>query len=365
MELSHEQIERLAKRFPKLELSYETVAHKKVSSNYDICISIPNGKKQFAWFTYDQDKDVCYLLDINKDQKISKIVKIAVDTFDHRLSHETVLYGSLCEINERQLFIIEDIYYFRGLQVKQFTFGEKLTYMNELMSKCMLPSIFALPYMCLVAGDNKLLESLPFYESMTSKTAYPTHHIQFRSSKTISPYLNHVYKKRQDAVITTESSSTTILFPRNDLDHYSQSRLKHAVFKVTADIQNDIYHLFAYDGYVNIAYIVSRDSSRLMNNLFRNIRENTNVDLGEESEDEDIFQNVNLDKYVDLKKEYKMQCEYHPKFKKWMPMKVVGENTRLVAMKDLLHRPSGNNQKPSGHNHKPSVYKTNVNKYKR
>ena len=157
----------------------------------------------------------------------------------------------------------------------------------------------------------------------------------------------------------------SILFPRNDLDHYSQSRLKHAVFKVTADIQNDIYHLFAYDGYVNIAYIVSRDSSRLMNNLFRNIRENTNVDLGEESEDEDIFQNVNLDKYVDLKKEYKMQCEYHPKFKKWMPMKVVGENTRLVAMKDLLHRPSGNNQKPSGHNHKPSVYKTNVNKYKR
>ena len=367
MELSHEQIERLAKRFPKLELSYETVAHKKVSPDYDICISIPNGKKQFAWFTYDQDKDVCYLLDINKDQKISKIVKIAVDTFDHRLSHETVLYGSSCEINERQVFIIEDIYYFRGLQLKQFTFGEKLTYMKELMSSCKVPSIFALPYMCLVAGDNKLLESLPFYESMTSKTAYPTHHIQFRSSNSISPYLNHVYKKRQDAIITTESSPSTILFPRNDLDHYSQSRLKHAVFKVTADIQNDIYHLFAYDGYVNIAYIVSRDSSVFMNRLFRNIRENTHVDLGEESEDEDMFQNVNLDKYVDLKKEYKMQCEYHPKFKKWMPMKVVGENTRLVATKDLLNRQpqqqSLHKPKPSDHNHKPSVYKTNVNKY--
>jgi hypothetical protein len=80
------------------------------------------------------------------------------------------------------------------------------------------------------------------------------------------------------------------------------------------------------------------------------------VDLGEESEDEDMFQNVNLDKYVDLKKEYKMQCEYHPKFKKWMPMKVVGENTRLVSLRELLHKPSGNN-------HKPSVYKTNVNKY--
>ena len=50
-------------------------------------------------------------------------------------------------------------------------------------------------------------------------------------------------------------------------------------------IQNDVYHLFAYDGYTNIAYIGSRKSSAHMNKLFRNIRENTNVDYGEESED--------------------------------------------------------------------------------
>jgi len=31
-------------RFPLLELSYETFAHKKVPSNYDICMAIPTGK---------------------------------------------------------------------------------------------------------------------------------------------------------------------------------------------------------------------------------------------------------------------------------------------------------------------------------
>ena len=325
-------------RFPKLELSYETVAHKKVSPNYDICISIPNGKKTFMWFTFHEDTDVCYLLEINKDHKVTKIVNVGTDNFDHQLAYGTILYGSLCEVNEKQVFIIEDMYYFCGLLVKHFTFGEKLTYYKTLMTmktKTQMSIKVALPYMCMVVGDNALLESMPFYESMTSMTAYTTHHVQFRSSKTIAPYLNHVYKKRSVEKVEADED-TPFLFPRNDLDHYVQMNLKAAVFRVTADIQNDVYHLFAYDGYTNIAYIGSRDSSVYMNKLFRNIRENTNVDYGEESEDEDIFQNTSLDKYVDLKKEYKMHCVYNAKFKKWVPVHVVDEKSRLVSLKELM-----------------------------
>jgi hypothetical protein len=60
------------------------------------------------------------------------------------------------------------------------------------------------------------------------------------------------------------------------------------------------------------------------------------VDYGEESEDEDTFQNVNPDKYVDLKKEYKMNCVFQNKFKKWVPVSVVENNSRCVNMNDLL-----------------------------
>jgi hypothetical protein len=277
------------------------------------------------WFTFHEDADVCYLLDINKDHKVTKVANIATNNFDHQLAYGTILYGSLCEVNEKQVFIIEDMYYFCGLLVKHFTFGEKLTYYKTLMTmktKTQMSIKVALPYMCMVTGDNTLLESMPFYESMTAKTAYTTHHVQFRSSKTIAPYLNHVYKKRSVEKVDADED-TPFLFPRNDLDHYVQMNLKAAVFRVMADIQNDVYHLFAYDGYTNIAYIGSRDSSVYMNKLFRNIRENTNVDYGEESEDEDIFQNTSLDKYVDLKKEYKMHCVYNAKFKKWVPVHVV------------------------------------------
>ena len=331
-------------RFPKLELSYETFAHKKVSSNYDICIAIPNGRKQFMWFTFSEDNDVCCLLELNKDHKVTKITTVGINNYDHPLAYGTILYGSVCEVAEKQIFIIEDIYFFCGLLVKHLTFGEKLNYYNTLMTKYAPTKMaikVALPYMCAVTGDNALLESLPFYESIVSKTAYVTHHLQFRSSKTIAPYLNHIYKKRVvDKVDDTEHAD--LLFPRTDLDHYAQMNLREAVFRVTADVQNDVYHLFAFEGYTNIAYIASRDASVYMNGLFRNIRENTNVDLGEESEDEDIFQNTSLDKYVDLKKEYKMHCVYNAKFKKWAPVRVVDNASRLVSIKELIRQTAPN-----------------------
>ena len=40
-----------------------------------------------------------------------------------------------------------------------------------------------------------------------------------------------------------------------------------------------------------------------MNSLFRNIKENRNLDLLEESDDEEEFENTSLDKFVDLDKE--------------------------------------------------------------
>ena len=274
------------------------------------------------------------------------MVNVGETDFDKKLALGTVLYGSLCDIEEKQVYIIEDIYFYCGLTMRQMTFGEKLTYLKALMSKAQLSSkiVFALPYMCLVSGDAKLLDSLQFYESITSMSAYTTHHVQFRSSSEIVPYLNHVYKKRQEQPANLLGSS--ILFPRTDLDHNTQSRLKNAVFKVTADIQNDVYHLFATDGYINIAYIGSRDSSVFMNGLFRTIRENENIDYGEESEDEEMFQNTNLDKYVDLKKECKMHCVYHAKFRKWVPISVVDPNASLNKTGDLLFSDQRSYQKP-------------------
>lgn len=148
--------EALIARFPNLELSYETYAHKKVLTSYDICLAIPTGKKLFAWITYDADAggNACYLVELNKHYKISKIEKLCnLDNSYLELALGTLLYGTYTEAgpdsNKINYFIVEDIYYYKGLNVKHFLFGEKLTYVHNLFTNYRL-SNFALPYMCLI-----------------------------------------------------------------------------------------------------------------------------------------------------------------------------------------------------------------------
>lgn len=381
---------KLETRFPDLELSYETYAHKKVLLNYDVCLAIPTGKKVFAWFTYDADAgtNAVYFVELNKHFKVCKVEKTNIPC-DNALALQTILYGTLTDIvdedvdedtkteSTKQFFIVEDVYYYKGLYTKQLCYGEKLYYLHSMFRDKLVSNMFALPYMCIMDSITvDLLDSLMFYESICTKTAYTTHHIQFRSSSSVMPYLNHTYKKKQEQVIVL---NTELLYPHSDLDHNAQLTLRNAVFKVKADVQADVYHLYAKgtelkgsndinDVYVNIAYIGSIDSSKYMNSLFRNIRENANIDYGEESEDEDDFQNVNPDKYVDLSKTYFMNCVYHAKFKKWVPVNVVN-TTQCVDINKLIYCNQHskktnyyNTSYESNNNYKSNTsYKTNYN----
>ncbi len=101
------------------------------------------------------------------------------------------------------------------------------------------------------------------------------------------------------------------------------------IYKVKPTIQPDIYFLYEKEKvkgllkYVDVAYIPDYKTSVMMNKLFRNIKENYNLDALEESDNEDEFENPNEDKYVYLEREYDMVCSYNNKFKRWMPYKLL------------------------------------------
>uniref|UniRef100_A0A6C0HUM6 Uncharacterized protein n=1 Tax=viral metagenome TaxID=1070528 RepID=A0A6C0HUM6_9ZZZZ len=97
------------------------------------------------------------------------------------------------------------------------------------------------------------------------------------------------------------------------------------VFMVSADIQSDIYHLNHVHGKYrpDVAYIPNYKTSVFMNSLFRTIKENHNLDTMEESDDEEEFQDIRMEKYVNLEKCIPMECMYHRKFKRWIPIKTV------------------------------------------
>ena len=67
-----------------------------------------------------------------------------------------------------------------------------------------------------------------------------------------------------------------------------------------------------------------------MNNLFRIIKENKNLDLLEESDEEEEFENIDEDRFVNLKKIVYMKCLYNKKFRKWSPIEVVKFGEKLL-----------------------------------
>jgi hypothetical protein len=73
-----------------------------------------------------------------------------------------------------------------------------------------------------------------------------------------------------------------------------------------------------------------------MNKLFRNIKENENLDLLEESDDEEEFQNENIDKFVDIDKTLLMICKFNHKFKKWYPVKDFTNQKPSISEKNEL-----------------------------
>jgi uncharacterized protein YxeA len=122
MELTQLQQSHLLKRLPDFELSYETISHNKVSTEYDIAFAIPTGKKAYIWFTFQNNIDVCYFMDLNKDKKITKCIQLNnhID-FKTQLSLGTILYGSIVidETTKKQRFVIEDLIYYKGITMKK------------------------------------------------------------------------------------------------------------------------------------------------------------------------------------------------------------------------------------------------------
>jgi hypothetical protein len=111
---------------------------------------------------------------------------------------------------------------------------------------------------------------------------------------------------------------------------------------VKPDVQNDIYHLYVRKDksidseleYYSVAHVPSYKISVLLNRIFRNIKENDNLDALEESEDEDDFENTNADKYVDLTQEFVMRCICSEKFKRWIPSALV--NSSMCKNKSIV-----------------------------
>ena len=303
------QYQYILERFPFIKLSYDKILHTKVYTElYSI---IPKGNKYYLWITYKEGNNVCFLLSIGKNGVIQNIDCHSLCFSDClALGQGTIFYGTVFEVDGVKHFSCEDIYYYQGKRIEMMNCITKLNLLNDICTHHIQPKIYS---------KKSIVFGLPIYTNDISEA--------FDTNRKL-PY--KVYGIRHHLLNGIWSLGITQVKEKAE-----------AIFKVKANIQQDIYELYCYnkqnsDEMYGIACIPDYKTSVMMNTLFRNIKENHNLDLLEESDDEEEFENVREDKYVLLDKTYYMKCVYHSRFKKWQPLEVIREKTRLVTKNEAL-----------------------------
>jgi len=342
-ELDRTEKYHVLERFDKLkpELSYETIPHTKVSPEYNLCLAIPIGTKCYAWITYYGSDDVCFIMELNKERKIARITYTVLNQIT-KFTNGTLLYGTMMGSDS---FIVEDILMFQGISAKNTLTNEKLGFLYSFMQKFPQETTrFYLPALWYTDLSNSCV--CTYDVPAEYETRYPIHHIQYRCLKTVAPYLN-VYPNKKgfqktplSAPTITNSAEIPVYIPYRYANMNKPQYKQPTIFKVMADFQYDIYRLFAFGSqkslvYYNVAYIPTYRSSVYMNSIFRNIKENANLDAIEESDDEDDFENIDPEKYVDLKKSVLMEFKFNTKFKKWVPICLVSDREKVVHIGQL------------------------------
>jgi hypothetical protein len=328
--LTQEEKENILSEFPNIKLSYEKITHKKVY-NCDLIFAIPEGKKCFVWFNSYNDKNLCFLFELdNKNKKEIKNIRIVNSCFSRSLCYGTIFYGTLFYHLNNPFFCIEDIFMYKGQDISRFNLANKINKICDILKKDIKQIsynnyfiVFGLPVISktdLELGKN--LETIK----------YKLSHIKYSNMDNSYSLLQieEYFKKTND--IINKPVEHEIKIPKKPVEHEIKIPKKpekqsinklSKTFIVKPDIQNDIYHLYTLDNeYNGLACIPDYKTSAMMNKLFRNIKENNDLDALELSDDEEEFENPNVDKFVYLDKSYKMICNLNTKFKKWVPIKI-------------------------------------------
>jgi len=259
--------------FPDIKLCYEKIQHNKVPFKY--CMLIPFGIKCFVWFTRYKNENVCLVLEIF-NKKITRVYRVGIH-YDSSLCNDsgTILYGTIFMNYKYKLKMIsvENIYYKNKIVKK--TYEEKINMIYQLFKDERIRS-------------KKVMIGFPIMQTTV---------------KPIDDYKVQYCQVYNEGIIKIPIKVFEV-----------KEKNKNMVFMVRTGKQNEIYNLFdkTTGDFIDVAFIPNCDISYKMNKLFKS-EKNLCLDAYEESDDEEE---------VASEKEFLMECEFHEKFKKWVPLNV-------------------------------------------
>lgn len=319
----------------------------------DIVAAIPEGQRCLLWFSSTssaltngientESMNRCVLIELSNSNHMGKRYPIKT-CFHSSLAYGsgTVLMGTLSRIASLKTVAIHNIYSYKGESYTKTNYLDKLRlldsiFRNEIKQISYFPDQVVIGLPLMVSGDTPQDELITHIRS----SPYPVSYAQYlynnrKDNSLVNVSIHNIMISPTEQTISTEKKVSQVKYIDYRAIRNGRVRVPDAVFSVAPDIQNDIYHISTNEGYHGIAAVQSYETSKFMNKLFRNIKENRNLDLLEESDDEDEFENVADDKYVHIDKTYRLLCRYLHRINKWEPYKIAERGRQTVNASEV------------------------------
>jgi hypothetical protein len=336
--------------------------------NADIVCALPQGKSCFLWFTMLAFPDpTCILIDLDSfNLPIIESVAVLSCSFKLPISYGsgTVIKGTRFE-SGRMYFSIEEPLYYKGESIGQYTWAKKMTVTKTILEQELDQNIakkhsvrfiiIGLPLMSKTITDlMKLIHTAGYkvnqlqyintqashsskitfknktnYNKLQKQTLVPKQSIYAPPPPPVPPQSTQsIYEPRPQPPPPVPPQSTQSIYE----PHPQPPPVpRTCIFTVCPTETTDIYNLFNIGerdltniDRAQVAGIYAYKTSVLMNSIFRNIKENSNLDALEESDDESEFEDedeLRTNFVIDMKMKINMVCEYSSHFKKWVPIR--------------------------------------------
>jgi hypothetical protein len=314
------------------DLLYDRVLQSGLQVSGDSWSLIPRGKKVAIWYTYFRDTPASIIVDLDWKSKPTDFT-LVLSSFKPELAYGTILSGILLEQKGRPLFCCTHVNMLLG-QWKSRALAIQINSMYTVFQS-MIRHDSRLPGLTVTLP--KTVFNLEDIDDAVRKSPIPIHCIRISNSAT-----NQIVGTYRQTI--NESA--------------------RAVMLVKPEIDEDIYSLWC-GNQIGYAVVPDYKTSILLNSIFRNIKENDNLDLLEESDSEDEFENTQEDRFIKCKEGLTMRVEYIPRFNGWKPYELCNlppssqeDIERVQSMfRERRHQPrTQSNKKPNIKHKRASGY---------
>lgn len=276
---------------------------------YDQCYAIPKGESALAFFVSDLGDPACYVLIRHGSGRGIKSAKQYIASFDLTVAAGTLVAGVVFKAKERVFFCVQDVLQYGGVVVAGFDRHARMGCIAPLFAR-LNPANY---------GATSISFGLP--------VSAPTYKALAKKIVTLVYDVN-------DVVYATSDWKTVKVRARKTTNSASaKSRHEPCVVRVVAYPDHDIYELVPHRAKSQRwAAVQTLGESRILNNHFRRIRENDDLDYTEMSGDEDTFEDVSEMKYI-KRRTMVMECEYVSHLRKW---RLLGPTDKQISDESVL-----------------------------